>query len=206
MLPRTDEIAPHVLTMRGLFVLVMLVLLPACTHTNIIHQPTQVAEPVGVAVLDHGRHASLVVEVPPNGMIRYSYGDWRWYALKDTGIGQAMNALARPSQAALARRAIPAPFSPQTIRDTIAVGIEEIIIVQVERSAAEALRRKLDRLFFANIETMVTNTDYGLDMVHHPEPYSFGHNSNHMVVRWLEELGCRVEGSGTYSDWQLSSR
>lgn len=190
--------------MRGIFVLVMLVLLPACTHTNIIHQPAQVAEPVSVAVLDHGRHASLVMEVPPAGMVRYSYGDWEWYALMDTGIGQAFTALAQPSQAALARRAIPAQFSPQAIRDTILVGIEDIIVVQVERSAAEALRQKLDRMFFANIETMVTNSAYGLDMVHHPEPYSFGHNSNHMIVRWLEELGCRVEGTGTYSDWQLA--
>lgn len=192
------------MSMRGILALVLLVLLPACADTNIIHPPARVSVPARVAVLDHGRHATLVMEMPETGMVRYSYGDWQWYALGRTGAGPAMTALARPSQAALARRVIGVPFSPEAIQANVPVGIEDLIVVEVERSAVKALAARLDSLFFANIATMVTNRDYGLDMVHHPEPYSWGHNSNHMVVGWLEELGCRVEGSGTYSDWRLA--
>ena len=35
-------------------------------------------------------------------------------------------------------------------------------------------------------------------------PYGAFNNSNQMVARWLEALGCRVEGSAVYADWKLA--
>lgn len=77
--------------------------LAGCAAT--IVPPSVVAEPAKVGVLDHGRHASLIVEVPGTpAMIRYSYGDWQWYALQKTGVTEATSAVLGPTQAALGRR------------------------------------------------------------------------------------------------------
>ena len=44
--------------------------------TTVVVPPARVVEPAQVALLDHGRHASLVLETAEGGMVRYPYGDW----------------------------------------------------------------------------------------------------------------------------------
>ena len=46
---------------------------------------------------------------------------------------------------------------------------------------------------------------YDLVFVPHPDPYSMFHNSNRVVAGWLEQLGCRVEGTTLLSVWQLGA-
>lgn len=184
--------------------LLLAVALGACTTT--IVPPREVAEPTRVAVLDHGRHASLVLELPGPRLVRYSYGDWRWYALRDTGAAQGLAALAGSTRAALGRRALPGPLSPENLQQVLRVGVEEMLVLAVETRDAARLAAELDALFEANRATLVYNPVYDLEFVHHPEPYSFGHNSNHMVARWLEALGCRIEGPATFSAWRSAPR
>ena len=43
--------------------------------------------------MDHGRHASLVVATPGGDLVRYAYGDWRYYVQRDTGMDSALAAL-----------------------------------------------------------------------------------------------------------------
>jgi hypothetical protein len=108
-----------------------------------------------------------------------------------------------PTQAALGRRRLAGFPSPDSVAREVRIGVEETIFLDVEADAARALIDQLDGLFFENISTRIFNELYDLEFVHHPEPYSLQHNSNHMVARWLEELGCRIEGSATLSRWQL---
>ena len=51
----------------------------------------------------------------------------------------------------------------------------------------------------------VDNAAYDLVFVPYPEPYSMFHNSNQVVAGWLEQLGCRVEGTTLLSVWQLGA-
>ena len=51
----------------------------------------------------------------PDGMIRYSCGDWDWYALRQTGLLERSAAILWPSQAALGRKQLPGPFSPVAV-------------------------------------------------------------------------------------------
>lgn len=175
--------------------------LPGCATT--IYPPTTVAAPAKVAVLDHGRHASLVVEVPGEPrMVRYSYGDWAWYAFQQTGVIEATDAMIWPSQAALGRRELIGAPTPESVARGVRVAIEDAIFIEVEASAARDLIARLDGIYAANLATRIYNDAYDLEFVHHPDEYWVFHNSNQMVAKWLALLGCEVAGPAILSNWR----
>jgi len=59
-------------------------ILGGCTTTTIVPPPSPQA-PATVLLLDHGLHASLVLPDETGRAVRYSYGDWDYYALGETG-------------------------------------------------------------------------------------------------------------------------
>ena len=167
-----------------------------------VFPPERIGDPAQIGVLDHGHHASLIVEMPGDGMLRYSYGDWQWYALRRTGPGEASSALLWPSQAALGRKELPGPFSPMAVSRQVRVPIEHALYLTVEAREVRRLIERLDRIYYEHIAARVYNEAYDLVFVPHPEPYSLFHNSNQVVGQWLEHLGCRVEGAPLFSIWQ----
>lgn len=185
-----------------LLVLVASLALPGCATT--IYPPPAVTAPATVAVLDHGRHASLVVEIPGEArMIRYAYGDWAWYALRQTDAVEATRAIFWPSQGALGRRELAGPPSAESISRGVRVAIEHAVFIEVEAAAARDLIARLDGIYAANIATRIYNEAYDLEFVHHPDKYWVFHNSNRMVAEWLAILACEVEGPTILSDWHL---
>jgi hypothetical protein len=166
-----------------------------------IYPPQRVAEPVQVGVLDHGHHASLIVQIP-DGMLRYSYGDWNWYALRQTGPTEGTSAVLWPTQAALGRKELPGPFSPIAVVREVHVPIEDAIYLTVDAHAVGRLVDRLERIHRENSAAHVYNEAYDLVFAPHPEPYSIAHNSNRVVADWLEQLGCRVEGTALFSVWK----
>ena len=167
-----------------------------------MYPPQQVADPVQAGILDHGRTASLIVEVPGGGMVRYAYGDWTWYALDRTGPVEGSAALLWRSEAALGRMELPGPFSPAAVAREVRVGLEDTLYLTVDARDVRRLVDHLDRIFEENRARSVYNETHHLVFVPHPEPYSMFHNSNHMVAAWLEQLGCRVEGPALLSSWR----
>jgi hypothetical protein len=171
-----------------------------------VFPPHHVANPVQVGVLDHGRHTSLIVEIPGNGMLRYAYGDWQWYALRRTGPFEASSALLWPSQAGLGRQELPGPFSPTAVSRQVRVPIEHALYLTVDAGKVRHLIERLDGIFFESSADRVYNEAYDLVFVPHPDRYSMFHNSNQVVRDWLEQLGCRVEGTAFFSNWQKGAR
>ncbi len=180
------------------------VALVACT--TVIVPPGEVAEPVPVALLDHGRHTSLLVGTRNHAMIRYAYGDWTWYALRQTGLAEASVAVLGPSKAALGRKRHPGPLTPEAVARQIRVPIEEAFYFDVEADAAEALVDRLDAIFQANMASRVVNRAYDLEFVPHPARYSLFHNSNTMVASWLREMAVEVEGPALLARWDCRER
>lgn len=172
-----------------------------CTTTII--PPPGLADPAPVFVLDHGRHSTVVLP-RPGGAVRYAYGDWTWYAQARTGVLAGSSGALVPSQAALGRRLLPGPLSEAGVRANVGVGVEAVHPVEVASARAEALRRDLEAVYRANLPTRHVNTFYHLDFVHHPEPYSASHNSNHKVAAWLRRMGCRVEGTAFWASWRVT--
>lgn len=173
--------------------------LAGCAAT--IVPPATVSRPAKVAVLDHGRHASLLLETP-QGMVRYAYGEWEWYALGRTGAGRAMAALFLPTEATLGRRRLPGPLTAENAARQVSEGFEDIVIVVAEADRVQRLAGRLDALFAAGEGRAVHHPGHDLTFVPIPQSYSLGRNSNLVLAEWLQELGIRVDNPGVFSIWR----
>lgn len=176
-------------------------LLGACSAS--IVPPLAVADPVTVVVLDHGRHSSLVLPDGADGAVRYSYGDWNYYVLRQTDLASGLRALLHPTPAALGRQPIDAPPESLRLRDQLVVEVVHAWALEVERSRAGALHQALEAHYAAALDTRVHSRWYGMDFVAHPLPYTALRNSNRMVGDWLEALGCEIRGVPLLSRWQV---
>jgi hypothetical protein len=165
--------------------------------------PPAPPDPRPVFLLDHGRHSSLVLPTPEGGAVRYAYGDWNYYALRRTGLLQALPALLWPTRAGLGRRELAGPAEAEAIRRQVRVGIERLYRIVVSAGAVDRLRARLDGIYESRRHTRVYNAAYDLEFVHHPRPYWGFHNSNQVVASWLEALGCDVRGLGLFSRWKV---
>jgi hypothetical protein len=186
----------------GLFLLAVLWLLAGC-GTTVVIPPASPAEPVPVFLLDHGRHTSLVLPAPDGSMTRYAYGDWRFYAERETGLGHAIAAILWPTESALGRRHLPGPPTEATVLAQVRVGIQEIHGMSVEAERVAALRRRLDELFEAGEVRETPEVD--LSFVTYPHPYSLRHNSNAVIADWLVELGAGVNRRPLWAGWRIEA-
>lgn len=193
---RTARLAPWYLTLS--------LLLPGCT--NVIAPPERPARPISVFLLDHGRHATLVLPADDSLLVRYAYGDWRYYARRETGALEASAAVLLPTRAALGRRELKGEATDVGVRRAVEPGIEAVHTIIVDAGIARRLRRRLDYLFEEAEETRTYNRAYDLEFVHHPRDYTIFYNSNRMVVEWLRSLGCRVSGLLLFSRWRVEIR
>lgn len=182
--------------------------LAACAATYVV-APPPLAPGVArapVAVLDHGRHSSLVIGLRDGRMVRYAYGNWRWYAQGITGAAEGFAALSGQTPAALGRRVMTGPLTADTLRSQLRVGVEDILLLDVDAAAAQRLVDKLDGIAEAGRARMLTNNNVDLDFFPHPTPYSEAHSSNRVLAGWLREMGVDVDGDGLIADWKLRRR
>lgn len=178
------------------------VLTAACTNT--VAPPAEPERPVAAFLLDHGRHASLVV-ARADGMTRYTWGDWDYYALNRTGPFRASGTLFGTNLAGLGRRRLPGPADEARVRDQVAVPIEALWRIDVPADHASRLHERLDERFLDARGTLTANPLYDLEFVLDPTPYNATSNSNHRVGDWLRELGCEVHMAGPFSNWRVTS-
>ena len=173
----------------------------ACTNTVV--PPAEPANPTAAFLLDHGRHASLVLE-GPDGITRYAWGDWDYYALNRTGPLRASGTLFGANQAGLGRRRLPGPAEQARVRRQVVVPIEALWRIDVPGEQAQRLHERLDRRFRDARATRIANPLYDLEFVQDEPPYNVTSNSNHRVGEWLRELGCEVRMAGPFSSWRVT--
>lgn len=189
--------------MKGGLLPLFAMLVTGCAATVRCPEPPGPGAPV--FLLDHGRHASLVLPDPHGYLVRYAYGDRRWYADMDTGIGPGAAALFRRTPAVLGRRDLHVEPEPQQVVAALRIVVEAIHTLRVDADALDRLRTELELLFFEDFDAMRYNDAYDLEFVPHPRDYTGGNNSNHMVAEWLHELGCEVTGSPLVSNWNIQT-
>lgn len=108
-----------------------------------IRPPASVSDPVGVFVIDYGRHASLALPKQKEVvLVEWSWGDWNWFALERTGIVEGLQALFASRRSTLSRREL----SPAEDADELSarVGAEKVLAFDVECQRAMALLRDLE--------------------------------------------------------------
>lgn len=193
------EVIARLLTVIGLLLAVP-GFLGGCT-TQVV-PPVDPQGPATVFVLDHGRHTSLVVPAAEGGLVRYAYGDWRFYAERQTGPGHAIAALLWSTPGGLGRHALPGPATAQAIRAQVPLLITNLYEIEVARERIGVLRAELDA-YFETADVVVETPEVVLSFVRHPRDYSLRHNSNTALAGWLETLGCRVRGPAILARWKI---
>lgn len=128
------------------------------------------------------------------------------YAEGKTGPGRAFGALFLPSEAALGRQRLSGPLSADAAREQVREGFETILIFDVEARRAASLARRLDVLFEASADRLLSNPAFDLQFVPVASTYWVGRNSNLVTAEWLKELGCGVKGASVFSKWRVNAR
>ncbi|ADC70983.1 hypothetical protein TK90_0468 [Thioalkalivibrio sp. K90mix] len=181
-------------------------LLSGCAPTT-LKAPAEPEDPVTVAVLDHGRHSSLVLPTePPGHWLRYSYGDWSFYVERNTGPGAMLAAVFASTRAALGRQELEGADLNAAVRTSLRVPLEDIHHIEVPATRAQALIEKLEAIWEEGADERVDSAAWGMSFVHHPDAYTLRHNSNHVVAQWLESLDVEVSKKPVLSNWQVETR
>lgn len=156
-----------------------------------------------VFLIDHGRHSSLVLTRAGGSMIRYVYGDWRWYAKGETGMRRALPTLFAATESALGRQTLTAPATETSIRRQVPMTIRNIHRLAAPAGRIDGLDRRLQRNFERLQERSHYNAAIDLEFVPGQRPYTLFANSNHIVADWLRELGIDVRGNPVFGNWQV---
>lgn len=191
---RTAVLAPASILMISFF---------SCTTA--IHPPASVIQPETVVLLTHGISSSLVLPDQQGRMVRWAYGDWRYYALGRDSVLEAIAALLWPTPAALGRRVVEGESEgPMAGLAEFGIAWDDAFSIRVERAAVTSLGQRLEALFAANLAGRVDNPEPNLEFVRHPEPYTLFNNSNRKIAQWLRELGCEVSGFPLLPRWRVA--
>jgi hypothetical protein len=179
------------------------ILLTATGCSGTIHPPENPAQPVTAYVADYGRHSSIVLPAKDGGYVEWAFGDWNWYALGNTKMSNAVEALVCSPQATLGRRQLSPPASDDALKQTLEA--DHVLRFDVAADRAQQLQDALDQRFAEHAATKRYSDYAKLDCVKDPEHYWGMHNCNHVTMRWLKALGCRVDGMGILSHFTLAS-
>ncbi|MDX1587971.1 MAG: hypothetical protein R3296_03455 [Oleiphilaceae bacterium] len=183
---------------RGVMLVALAALLTACSNRLYPPVPDQ---PVTLYLMDHGRHASLILPHEDNGWVRYAHGEWRWYARLEQGYWRGAQALFWPTRATIGRQRLQQVPTRPGVHATIPEGFRQRIELVAEAQRVRVLRERLDG-HFAEPSQRVFQPVFNLEFVPYPRSYWFGRNSNRTMADWLEALGVRVSGPALFSHWQ----
>jgi len=180
----------------------LLLFLSGC-GTTYLQPPVDPPEPRAVFVVDHGRHTSLVLVTDTGDMVRYAYGDWRYYADQDTRLRSGFAALFCRTPSTLARRDLEGPPEEAVLLARLRVGVQTIHLLEVRGSDADRLRAELDALHAQGADQHQYVAVYDLVFAPHPEPYTWRNNSATKIGEWLEAMEVLVKGPALVSRWEV---
>ncbi|MBA2777677.1 hypothetical protein [Billgrantia kenyensis] len=190
---------------RGLGIAVFALLLTGCVGRVAAPEPAALAQPVEVFLLDHGRHASLVLPGESSGVVRYSYGEWRWYVEGERHFLAGVSAMLWPTEAGLGRGVHPEIDHPREFSRLAPEGLVAVYPLHAEAARVGALRSRLDAHFEDSRGEPVASDEFGLEFVPYPRRYSALHQSNLIVAHWLRDLDVEISGSPWLSNWRIDA-
>ncbi len=182
--------------------IVLALMLAGCTVR--LSPPAAIAEPRSVYLLDHGYHASLLLSREDGSLVRYSYGEWRYFAKEQQGLSGGLRALLWPTRGTLARRVLEPPGLHTDIQAQVRTRIDASYPMTLEAECVEALMARLDGIYLQGYASRHDNPSFDLSFVPHPRRYTLWHNCNHAIAGWLDEMGVEVKGWALLSRWQLA--
>ncbi|MCU0689221.1 MAG: hypothetical protein MUE97_05725 [Phycisphaerales bacterium] len=154
-----------------------------------------------VVILDHGIHGGLVLPMEDGSAREYAFGEWEYFALEETGLGQTLGAVFVPSQGTIARRDIPggARMDPRQLAEPYIVDSTHTLFV--EAAKVRLLVEAIEAERAVRASEMLTRDD--TNFVPTDRRYSASHNCNHQLAAWLEALGVKVGGSRMWARFEV---
>ena len=149
--------------------------------------------PTAVYLADYGVHSSLLLPTDDGRYVEYAFGDWNFAALNHCLPHEALAALLVSFQSTLGRRYIE-PQPGQTEPHPVHPSPHSIQRVYAPQDQVQRVVRELDERYRHDRGECRHNPDNNMDYVRDKEHYWVANNCNHLTVRCLEEMGCRVRG------------
>lgn len=165
--------------------------------------PNQVESPTSVYLTRYASHTRLALPPESGHMgVEYGFGDWHWYAREETGAMSGVRAALLPMDAAYSRREVLWSDSAETLAIRLAGNHTERIEVESARVATlrQELEAKWDSLDAAE-EVVIPRRDTVYRRT--DENYHLANNSNQQTATWLEQLGCRIEGTPLKGEFRV---
>lgn len=185
-----------------LLILAMLVL-AGCSATVSLPDAGAIEEARPVFLVEHGWHTSLVLVRDDDSLVRYVYGEWRWYARQETGAWRVFPTLFVRTPGALGRVSLDPPATERSLRVQTRVAVDAVHEFAVAGGRVDTLLEQLDERFESAIDTREHSEAYGLDFVRDEQAYTLWRNSNHLVADWLTQLGIDVRGNPVFGRWNI---
>jgi hypothetical protein len=192
-----------VISLRRIFIsisTVVLILLVWVFSPATIIPPADPEEAIAVYIIEMGLHPEVVLPHPQDGLMRYAYGDWNYFALNQQALNDAVAALFTPTPGTLGRSTL---SNVEELRQLVTEKNANLLSLEVAQDKAFKLAQSLDERFAKNIATRTQNPQTGLSLVKDEQEYTVLHNSNHELVVWLEQLGCQVKGFVMWANFQV---
>lgn len=183
--------------------LISLLLLSTFAPTVLL-PPSNVNDPRAVFVIDHGTHSSLAIETGSGELIRYAYGDKRYYATRDTSLASGAAAVLWPTSATLGRGELQGPATEENLQSQLRVVVQITYELEVQGSRADELIARLNTIHTAGKAEHLEVPAYGLVFAPHPADYFWAHNSSSIIAGWLREMGVGVFGWGLFASWRVA--
>ena len=177
-------------------------LLTATGCSGTIHPPAVQSNPATVYLADYGRHSSLLLPQSDGQYVEWAFGDWKWFALGETKWYNAIGAILWSPQSTLGRREVSAPQDNASLAKTLEA--DRVIPIQVPENRAAELLLSLQTRYDRDKPPEVYSDYSKLEHVKDREQYWLLHNCNHVTMRWLKDLGCRVDGFGMLSKFKVA--
>ena len=162
--------------------------------------PSNPNDPVTIYLIDYGFHGRLILPSDENKCFEYAYGDWRYFALNHQDWLTGAAALFLPTQGALGRKL----KNCDRLQLLATQKDNSWLKIAVEKTKSDRLLKLLNSYFDRPATMLVENPHTGMTLVPYDRTYTLLHNSNHELVRWLEDLGCRVEGFILWANFKIS--
>lgn len=168
-----------------LAVTVVLLLVLSIFPATIVFPPNDPISPRQLFLIDHGTNSSLAIETESGDLIRYAYGDMRYYANRDTSLSSGAAALLIPTPATLARAELKAPATLANLESQLLVVVDITHQIAVSSAKADSLISRLDGIYDVGQADLISVAAYGLDFVPHPNDYFWANNSSTVIATRL---------------------
>lgn len=169
-----------------------------CSPATIIPSINSI-NPVNVYLIDYGFHSRLILPNDRDKCLEYAYGDWRYFALNQQDWLTGAAALFLPTQGTLGRKL----KNCDRLHSSAARKDNSLLSITVEKTNVTRLLKLLNSYFDRPATMQIENPHTGMTLVPYDRTYTLLHNSNHEVVHWLQDLGCRVEGFVLWANFRV---